>query len=61
MYNVRNTNTQDLTMIGFPRITESAEAMTKIPGAESSEKRELRLTGIEGTRTLYNGNRETQE
>ena len=48
-------------MIGFPRITESAKSMTKIPEAESSEKRELCLTGIEETRTLYNGNRETQE
>ena len=28
-------------------MTESAEAMTKIPGAESSKKRELHLTGIE--------------
>ena len=54
MYIVHHKNAQDLTMIGFPRINGSAEAMTKIPGAESSEKRELRLTGIEGTRTLYN-------
>ena len=32
MYIIRQKNTQDLTMIGFPRVTESAEAMTKIPG-----------------------------
>ena len=60
MYIVRHKNTQDLTMIGFPRVTESAKAMTKIPKAESSEKRELRLMVIEEQEPCVTGIKNTK-